>query len=60
VKIKVQNVQAVQIVQSPTCFLPRVAGEDGRRGLERSEAVERLERFERVSISRRNSGERNR
>jgi len=33
--------------QAPTCFLPRVAGEDVRRRFERSAAVERFELLER-------------
>jgi hypothetical protein len=52
-------VQAVQIVQAPSSFLPRVAGEEGhtlgyfeeRWGFERSEAVELnevIERFEQL------------
>jgi hypothetical protein len=45
-KLIVQNVQAVQIDQTPSRILPGVAGEDKRWGLERSEAVEPLERFE--------------
>ena len=47
---EVQSVQVVQNIQAPTCFLPRVAGEDLRRGIERSEAVERLEQS--VAIER--------
>jgi hypothetical protein len=53
----VQTVQAVQIVQAPSSFLPRDAGEEGhilgyfeeRWGFDRSEAVELnevIERFE--------------
>ena len=46
-------VQAVQIAQTPSCILPRVAGEDQRWGLERSTAVEPLELLEReVSVSK--------
>ena len=48
--IAVQAVRTVQIVQTPSYILPRVAGEDQRWGLERSEAIERLERVERYSI----------
>jgi hypothetical protein len=42
----VQNVQAVQNDQTPSFILPRDAGEDQRWRLERSAAIERLERFE--------------
>ena len=39
-------VQDVPVVQAPSFILPRVAGEDQKWGIERSAAVERLERFE--------------
>jgi hypothetical protein len=47
------EVQAVQIVQTPSFILPRVAGEDQRWGLERSIAVERFERFEQTTGGKR-------
>src|SRR5919109_4106809 len=40
---RVQNVQAVQAVQSPSLVLPRVAGEETGEGLERLKRLERLE-----------------
>jgi hypothetical protein len=40
---EVPNVQMVAAVQAPTSFLPRVAGEDVRRGLKHFERLERLE-----------------
>jgi hypothetical protein len=44
--LKVQIVQAVQVDQTPSFILPRDAGEERGGGIERSAAVERLERFE--------------
>jgi hypothetical protein len=45
-KITVQDVQTVQVVQASSFILPRDAGEERGRGIERSVAIERLERFE--------------
>jgi hypothetical protein len=42
----VQFVQKVQIVQTPSFILPRNAGEERGGGIERSEAIKQLERFE--------------
>jgi hypothetical protein len=42
----VQVVQTVQAVQNPTSFLPRGRGGGQRRGVERSEVVEQLDRLE--------------
>ena len=54
-KIKAQN------VHSPTHLCPpRVAGEDLRTGLERSAAVERLERFEHLHLSKEDTSDCNR
>src|SRR5258706_10989299 len=48
----VQNVQAVQIVKLRFCEISRpILGEAGGQRLEQSEAIERLERFERTFIS---------
>ena len=43
----VQTVQVVQDVQTPS-FIPRVAGDETRRRLERSAAVEPSEAIERI------------
>jgi hypothetical protein len=42
----VQDVQTVPIVQTPSFILPRDAGEERGGGIERSEAIELLERLE--------------
>ena len=49
IRVRVQNVQIVQIDQAPSFILPRVAGGGKRWGIDRSEAIERLERFEPVN-----------
>jgi hypothetical protein len=42
----VQDVQTVLIVQTSSFILPRDAGEERGRGIERSEAIEQIERLE--------------
>jgi hypothetical protein len=58
IRVTVQDVQTVQTDQTPSLVLPRVAGEEGdqrfkrlepTKRIERSAAIEPLERFERAT-----------